>query len=206
MGKEEQYRMSFTAGGLFLRESPRIAELFLGLRDWEKVREAILKDNVLRLRTKSSSLRVSRELCNRLGCLDEDQLRILVDGSIQESAALLWMAVCRQYQFVREFAVGVIREKYLTFQYQLEPMDFDAFFNSKAAWHKDLDAITVSTQAKLRQVLFRIMTEAGLISSQNEIQAMFLTKRVVQSIARQSRDDLLVFPATETELKGLGHE
>ena len=206
MGKEEQYRMSFTAGGLFLRESPRIAELFLGLRDWGKVREAILRDNLLRLRTKSSSLRVSRELCDRLGCLDEDQLRILMEGSVQENAALLWMAVCRQYRFVKEFAVGVIREKFLTFQYQLEPMDFDAFFNSKAAWHKDLDAITASTQAKLRQVLFRIMTEAGLLSSQNAIQAMFLTKRVVQSIARQNRDDLLVFPATETELKGLGHE
>ena len=206
MGKEAQYRMSFTAGGLFLRESPRIAELFLGLRDWEKVREAIIKDNLLRLRTKSSSLRMSRELCDRLGCLDEEQLQILVDGNPQEAAALLWVAVCRQYRFVREFAVGVIREKFLTFQYQLEMTDFDAFFNSKAAWHMELDAITASTQSKLRQVLFRIMTEAGLLSSQNAIQAMFLTTRVIQSIARQNRDDLLVFPASEMELKGLGHE
>ena len=189
-----------------MREAPRIAELFLGLRNWGMVRETILKDNLLRLRTKSSGMRVSRELCDRLACLDEDQLRLLIDGSEQERAALLWLAVCRQYRFAREFAVEVIRDRFLTFQYQLELSDFDVFFNSKAAWHKDLDTIAPSTQAKLRQVFFRVLTEAGLLSSQNMIQPLFLTKRVVQSIALNNRDDLLVFPATETELKGLGHE
>jgi hypothetical protein len=201
--KSDKYSMAFTVGGLFLRESARIADRYFGLRDWKRVRDAVLKDNLLQLRTKSSAMRISRELCSRLSCLTETELRIVIEGSSQEQSALLWLAVCRQYRFVYEFASEIIREKFLSYQCELAFAEFDAFFNSKAAWHAELDGIKESTQIKLRQVLFRIMNEAGLLSQENMIQPMPLSRRVVQAIVQRSGADLSVFPAAEADIKEL---
>jgi hypothetical protein len=195
--------MSFTAGGLFLREAPRVAVLYLELRDWNKVRDAVLDKNLLQLRTKSSGIRVSRELCARLNCLSETEIQVLADGNIHEKSALLWLAVCRQYRFVFEFSTEVLRIKFLTYQRELSYGDFDSFFNSKAAWHEELDGITGSTQAKLRQVLFRILHEAGLTDSQNVLQPVLLTPRFVKLISSRTPQDLAVFLVADADLKEL---
>ena len=41
----------------------------------------------------------------------------MVEGSSQEQKAVLWLAVCRHYRFIHEFATEVLREKFLTYQY-----------------------------------------------------------------------------------------
>lgn len=193
--------MSFTTGGVFLQESIRIAELYLKLHDWKKVRAEIVNHNLLQFRTESSSKRISRELCNRLQCLDDEELEILIDGHIQDCFAVLWLAFCRQYRFVYEFAVEVVVDKFLTYQRELSYADFNACFNAKAAWHEELDKITDSTLKKLRQVLFRIMHEVGLLNSDGMIQDFLLSPRVISVIASRSAGDLSVFPISEAELK-----
>ena len=186
-----------------MRESARAAELFKQFQDWKAVRAAILEENLLQLRTKSSGMRVSRELCDRLSHLGDEELEILRDGNTAERSAILWVAVCRQYRFVHEFASEVVRGKFLTYQRDLSHADFDACFNAKAAWHSELDDITKSTQAKLRQVLFRIMHEAGLLSSENMIQSMSLSSGVARAVFRTTAEDLSVFPLAEADLKEL---
>jgi len=203
MKNPKSYSMSFTTGGLFLREAARAAELFKQFQDWKNVRAAILDENLLQLRTKSSGMRVSRELCDRLSHLGDEELEILRDGNTAERSAILWVAVCRQYRFVHEFASEVVRGKFLTYQRDLSHADFDACFNAKAAWHAELDDITKSTQAKLRQVLFRIMHEAGLLSSENVIQPMSLSSGVARAVFRKAAEDLSVFPLAEADLKEL---
>jgi len=202
MNSTEKYSMSFTTGGLFLQESPCAAELYLKLKDWKKVREVILSENLLQLRTKSSGMRVSRELCNRLCGLDNEELKILIDGHSQDRAAVLWLAACRQYRFIYEFAVEVLAGKFLAYQRELFHADFDACFNAKAAWHEELDRITDSTLAKLRQVLFRMMHEAGLLSSDGVIQTFPLSPLVISTIKKRSAGDLSVFPVAAADIKG----
>ncbi len=84
---------------------------------------------------------------------------------------------------------------------QLSFGDYDAFYNAKALWHTELDEIAQSTQHKLRQNLFRMLRDAGLISDQQHIQAAMLSPRLAQLLARRGRDDLLVFPATDNEIQ-----
>ena len=201
MNSTEKYSMSFTTGGMFLQEAPRAAELYLNLKDWKKVREVILEENLLQLRTKSSAMRVSRELCSRLSGLNDDELKVLADGNTQDRSALLWLAVCRQYRFIYEFAVEVLRGKFLTYQRELSYADFDACFNAKAAWHEELDKITDTTLAKLRQVLFRMMHEAGLLSPDGVIQAFPLSPQVISTITNRAVGDLSVFPVAEADFK-----
>jgi hypothetical protein len=58
-------------------------------------------------------LRIAHDLLPRLKSLADNQFQILLDGTRQEQQQILWMAVCKRYQIIVEFADQVIREKYL---------------------------------------------------------------------------------------------
>jgi hypothetical protein len=92
---------------------------------------------------------------SRLRTLGPDELEFLVAASHQEQAYLLWLATCRQYRFIADFAVEVLRERYITLKNDLTHEDFDSFFNRKSEWHEELDRIAPATGSKLRQVLFK---------------------------------------------------
>ena len=193
--------MSFSTGGLFHQDSVKIAGLYSDAGNWDKVREIIIQDNVLQTRTIASSQRISREICTRLMLLRDKELAVLINGSSQDQAYILWLAVCRRHRLIYEFAVEVLREKFLTLQHELNHEDFDAFFNAKASWDDTLEHISDSTRKKLRQVLFKIMREAGLLSPQNLIIPAILSSEVIQAIENTSRQDFSVFPVAESDLK-----
>jgi len=197
----DRYRLSFTTGGLFLSEAPVVVEHYLELRDWSQTRDQVRKDNLLQVRTGSAALRISKELISRLELLASDELEELVNGNARDRGYLLWVAACRRYAIIHDFAIEVLREHYLLMRRQLSFGDYDAFYNAKALWHTELDEIAQSTQHKLRQNLFRMLRDAGLISDQQHIQAAMLSPRLAQLLARRGRDDLLVFPATDNEIQ-----
>lgn len=198
----DRYRLSFTTGGLFLREAPTVVELFLHNRDWSKTRNQVLSDNLLQVRTVTASVRISKELIARLELLDSDELEELLNGSIRDRGYLLWIAACRRYDIIHDFAVEVLREHYLLLRRQISYGDYDAFYNAKALWHIELDEIAQSTQHKLRQNLFRMLRDADLISDQQYIQSAMLSPRLAKLLASRGRDDLLMFPATDKEIQG----
>ena len=146
------YNMSFTAGGLLHKEASKIAQLYQKLQNWDLVKQEALQSNTLQARTASSSVRVLREVTNRLKCLTPPQLELLANGSNQEQGLLLWIAACKRHQFIREFATEVLREKYLRLDFRLTQEDYIRFFNSKAEWDERLDALSDSTQKKIQQV------------------------------------------------------
>jgi len=197
----DRYRLSFTTGGLFLQEAPVIVERYLALRDWSQTRNQVRNDNLLQVRTAAAALRISKELIARLELLESDELEELVNGNARDRGYLLWVAACRRYAIIHDFAIEVLREHYLLLRRQLSFGDYDAFYNAKALWHTELDEIAQSTQHKLRQNLFRMLRDACLISDQQHIQAAILSPRLAQLLARRGRDDLLVFPATDNEMQ-----
>ncbi len=197
----ERYRLSFTTGGLFLREALVVAECFLNIRDWKKARDQVRQDNLLQVRTATAGTRISKEVIARLEQLDELELQALLELSPRDLAYLLWVAACRRYAFIRDFATEVLREHHLLRRRQLSFGDYDSFYNSKALWHAELDDIAPSTRHKLRQNLFRMLREAGLISEQHIIQPALLTPHLAQLLARRGRQELLVFPAAESDIQ-----
>ena len=196
-----RYRLSFTTGGLFLREAPVVVECYLSLRDWQKARDQVRQDNLLQVRTAAAATRISKEITARLDQLDELELQTLLESSLRDQASMLWVAACRRYAFIRDFATEVLREHLLLLRHQLTFGDYDSFYNTKALWHSELDEIAPSTQRKLRQNLFRMLREAGLISEQHLIQPALLSPHLAQLVARRGRHELLVFPATDNDIQ-----
>lgn len=197
----DDYQMSFTTGGLFFHESLRVAELYEKTGDWRKIRKQVLSENILQARTESSSKRRAWEICSRLALLTKNQLRLLGTGSRQEQQYLLWLAVCKRYAFIRDFSVEIIREKYLRMDLNLHRADYNIFFDEKAQWHENLDKLKDSTKNKLRQVLFKTMREAEIISPENMIIPALLTKNLVRVFAEDNQSWLTIFPVSDTEIK-----
>tara|TARA_R110001599_G_scaffold224338_2_gene423535 strand:+ start:13324 stop:13938 length:615 start_codon:yes stop_codon:yes gene_type:complete len=192
-----RYRISFTSGSLYHRESLRLAELYRELGDWDLVREEGLQRNLLQARTVSTAKRVSRESVARLRTLNDEELDVLIEGSHQDQAHILWLAVCRLYQFVADFASEVVRERFLSMKIDLKFEDFDAFFNRKSEWHDELDQVSASTRDKLRQVIFRMLREADLLTKDKTINTVILSPRLVELIRKNNPDELLLFPTFE---------
>ncbi len=201
--KNERYSMSFTTGGLFHHDSVKLTELYLKLGDWDLVRNNVIGENLLQARTLNTLKRVCREIISRLKTLSFKELQYLVDGSQKEQAYLLWLAVCRRYRFIADFAVEVLRERYITLKNDLSHEDFDSFYNRKSEWHEELDIITPSTRKKLRQVLFRILRDADLLTAKNKINAAMLSFKLLDILSQDLEQNILYFPVFDSDLKGM---
>lgn len=197
----ERYRLSFTTGGLFLQEAPMVAARYLQLGDWSATRNQLREQNLLQVRTAAAATRISKEVTARLQELSVEEVSALPDLSLRDQANLLWVAVCRRYPFIREFASEVLREHFLVLRRRLALTDFDSFLNAKALWHAELDDIARSTHLKLRQNLFRMLREADFLSDQYEIHPAQLSPHLAQLLARQGMQAFLVFPATDNDVQ-----
>ena len=198
-----KYLMSFTTGGLFYQESVNLVNLFLDKRSWPEVKETALSDNILQARTKSTAQRVLREITSRLSLLTDDQLKLLTDGTSSEQNYLLWLAVCKRYSFIQEFAVEVLREKFLCLEIMLTYDDYDYFYNKKAQWHEELENLSPTTRDKNRSVLFRILLEAELLASGNLIIPALFTKELVAVIATDNTSLFACYPISDRDIKEL---
>jgi len=198
---KKKYTMSFTAGALLHQESLTVAKVFEELGDWDAVRERVIDENLLQMRTLNASKRIFQEVSSRLKHLTPDELALLLTGNPQEQAHMLWLAICKRYRFIYDFAVEVVREKFIRLDFDLSYDDYDIFFNNKAEWHPEVAGVAESTRKKLRQVLFRMMREANLLSSDNQILPAMLTPHEVEVIAADSPSLLLAFPIPHTEIQ-----
>lgn len=197
----DTYSFSFTTGSLFFQESVEVATLFLRLRNWTSVRDAVLTDNLLHFKTTNSLKRVYREVASRLKLLCEAELNLLVCGTAQEQAHVLWIAVCRRYQLIADFAREVVRERYINFKTTLDHGDFDVFFNRKAEWHSELDRVADTTRVKGRQIVFKMLKEVGLLTFDCYINSTILSARLLQSLPAQRREDVFWFPVSPVDLR-----
>ncbi|OOO17918.1 hypothetical protein BTE56_17080 [Agrobacterium pusense] len=193
--EKHSYKMSFVVGGLFLNESIELVHLHDSAADWNETRELALARGITSLPKADSRRRILREIISRLSKLTETEVRHFAEaGDRIDQQSLLWLAVCREYRFVQEFAIEVVRERFLSLQIELPLQTFDTFFAAKAEWNEGLAKISPATRTKLRQILFRIMREAGIISPENTILASYISPQLYGIISERNPSDLHIFP------------
>jgi hypothetical protein len=192
--------MSFTTGGLFLNESFEVARLHRDGESWEDTAKRALEQGTTTLPKSASNRRSLREITNRLRTLTKQERNFLSeDADRTDQQALLWLATCRTYRFVAEFSEDVIRDRYFSYQMDLPLSAFDIALANKMEWDEGLAKLSDSTRNKLRQILFRIMREAGILSQENRIQASILSTRLKQMINDNNSTELAYFPGILTD-------
>lgn len=92
---EDDYRLSFSTGGLFVGKSVELAKIYEDVEDWTDVKKIAAERGIGQFQAKSSTARTIRELTTRLSTLSRDERTVLLAGSYAEQSALLWLALCR---------------------------------------------------------------------------------------------------------------
>lgn len=197
-----KYRMSFGTGGLFLNESVAIVRLYQELGDWTAVKKAADRQGVIPFPKKASVDRSVREIANRLEVLNADEIDLLCHGDYADQLSVIWLALCRGYRFIGEFAVELLSERFLSYRTHVAYDDFDAFYLAKAEWEPELEAISTSTRGKLRQILFRLMREAGILNREGHICRALLSPSFMALMARSDPHELRYFPGAELDRQG----
>lgn len=181
-------------GGLLSTEATVAAPLFLSLGDWPRVRAALIEDNLLHARTRATAVRLARELVQRLSVLSDAEIAYLVTALAPERGHLMWVAACRHYAFVGDFAQEVLRGHVLRGVCTVSAVDFEHFWESKELWHAELEAVRPSTRAKVRTNLFLAMRQAGLVAADGAIGPPLLSEGVHTLLDQCTPSDLRFFP------------
>ncbi|QGG41847.1 DUF1819 family protein [Aeromicrobium yanjiei] len=192
--RASRYALSFTSGTLLAGEAVVVAPIYLQERDWAATRALVKEHNLLQARVSRSSTRTLGALIPRLQVLEDSELQIVANGTSTERGHLMWVAACRLYALIGEFAEEVLRERFLTLAGTLTYEEYDSFYRSKAMWHDELDEVTDHSYQKLRQVLFKMMVEAGLLTKQGHIEPALLSARVAECLNQRTPSDIRFFP------------
>jgi hypothetical protein len=188
------YTLSFTVGGLFLFEGIELARLCGSCSSWEEVRRTVPSEIFVAKGRASSVKRIRNEVIRRLSTLSPEEIDHLASAGMKDARALMWIAACRKYRILAEFAVEVLDERLRSFQPEIRVTDFDALLDAKGVNAVEIARLAPSTRARLRSVAFRMLREAEIIDPENRVWAPGLSQPLRDMLARKPRSGLDLIP------------
>lgn len=197
------YSLGFTAASLRPELARIVAECHLATGDWHLTKDRILSTNALQCQSVNSAIRLERELRQRLLTLTADQLSLLACATAEDRGAIAWLAACKHIRFVFEFAAEALRDKLELLDPVLRPSDYETYVDNKALVHPELVALQPSSKTKIRRVLLRMLTEAGLLvtgSALGTVQRPLLSPAVFEVITRDDSSWLAGFLVPDNEI------
>jgi len=102
----------------------------------------------------------------------------MVLGNLDDAKAIILLSLVKAYSLVRDFIVEVIRSKYLLFDTVISEIDYIKFINTKSLMHNELTEITEVTAKKVKQVVFKLLEQVGLIT---QIRNGIILKPIISS-------------------------
>jgi hypothetical protein len=198
-----RYNLSFTAASLRPELARTVAECYLEVGDWDLAKERVLSSNALQCRTASGAERQERELRQRLQRLTAEQMSLLAAATAEDRAAMAWLAALKHISFAFDFASEVLREKLAAQDPILRLSDYETYVDHKSVAHPELTRLSSVSKSKIRQVLLRMLREAGLLGAGGAlgtIQRPVLSPGVVRAVVADSPHWLAGFLVPDTEI------
>lgn len=189
------YEFSFTACSLHIQEMIEFLKVEKGLiSPPEGGKSASIK-------------RKNQEFRKRLQTLTEAQTVALLEGDLITQRQLAYLSVCKLYEFFREFVLEVLGEKMILMDYQLTEGEYLSFFRRKMMDHPELEALSETTEKKVKQVVFRVLAEAGIINSAKEkvLQYQLLEPKMIHLIKDDHPKWFEVFLLNDFEISNYAH-
>jgi len=203
--QKTKYKLSFTAASALIAETLVIAEEFEKYKDWKLVKDSLEKNNLMNKVKAGTFKREFSEIKKRLSLLTPDQMKLLINGSLDDAKAMILVSLIKLYEFLYDFIIEVLRYKYMLYDRNLTEIDYNKFFNSKSIEHVELELITEATAKKIKQVVFKLLEQVGLISTTKNgiILKPILSSEVVNSIIIDEPSYLNAFLLSNEEIKSL---
>jgi hypothetical protein len=202
---KKKYKFSFTGASALIAETLVIAEEYNRLKDWKAVEKSLLDNNLLNKVKQATFKREFSEIKKRLSLLTQDQLLLMIQGSLDDAKSMILLSLVKAYSFLRDFIVEVIRNKFLLFDTVVSEIDYIKFVNAKSLSHNELNEITEVTAKKVKQVVFKLLEQVGLITQakNGSILKPILNTKVIDVIVDDDPAFLNAFLYSSEEIKSL---
>ena len=158
------YNAEISAGSLMLPESRRIAKLLLE-RPTADQWGAALKDENLLQKKPATARRQARLIRNRLEMLDDDGLRLIVEGEGELCSQIMLAAAIRHSRLLGDFLRDVYSADLRQLETTLSHRQWEAFLTECEHRDEAVSQWAESTLKKLFEVIVRILAEAKYLDS-----------------------------------------
>jgi len=201
----KKYSFSFTGASALISETLVIAKEYHKLNDWNTVQISLSDNNHLNKVKQGTFKREFSEIKKRLSLLTPNQLQLMIQGSYEEAKFMILLSLVKAYPYLFDFIVEVLLNKYLLFDRTLLNSDYTRFVNSKSLQHPELEKITEITSKKVKQVVFKLLEQVGLITNIKNgiILKPFLSSQITRVILDDDPVYLSAFLYSNQEIKVL---
>ncbi len=161
-----------------------------------------LKPEMMNRDRAKTNTREFAELYLRIKTLSSKELNLLVDGNSDDQKLLCLIAFGRAYQFFRDFMDEVVQEKVTLFDFKITDRDYNSFVSRKSIDHEELEQLAGTTKAKIKQVILKVLHQAGLIDNikDRNILVPIVDRKLEQIIAETDPNDLKLILYTEQKI------
>lgn len=158
-----EYRLGLTAEPFLYNESKSVAILKMNGNNKEEIKRKVIEDNIFQHKKAQSCKRSFLPVWTRVECLNNELLEVFINSDTRTSKLVLLYAIMKTDRLVFEFINEVYKDKIILMKDTITNNDFEFFFEQKSMQSEVLLKASDSTKAKLKQVVFKIMIDAGII-------------------------------------------
>lgn len=159
-----RYDSDLIGGSLMVRESRIVADLLLNKADDIAWKEAIMDENRLQKTRPASAKRIAQAIRKRLDRLPQSFWQLLRDGDDQLATQVAFCTALARNLLLVEFIETVVSDA-LTIQSEtLESYQWEEFLVERAYRDPKINDWAISSREKMRQVVFRMLCEVGVIA------------------------------------------
>lgn len=150
----------------------------------------------------TTNRRMVSEFKKRIDNLTKNQQDLFVNSNFSIQKHLAFLSVCKTYDILRDFVLEVVREKFLFMDFNLTETDYLSFTRRKEVHHSEIATLTDQTQYKVKQVIFKILEQAGIIDNikNKEIQLQLIDESTQRVIVEDNPEWLKVFLMSDIDI------
>lgn len=163
-----EYSIGLTGEPFLYYETKIIAKMIYEGDNPDDLRQRNIKENLMQHKAVGSLSRVNSPVFRRLAVLDKNLLEEFVNSDIDTSKFILLYAIMKTDRLVNEFISEVYKEKLLLKKEYIEKYEFDTFYEEKMLYSEKLKNASESSRHKIRQVMFKILVDSGLLKKEND--------------------------------------
>ncbi|MCX8167031.1 MAG: DUF1819 family protein [Candidatus Micrarchaeota archaeon] len=162
---KRKYTATLTSDAFLYYELKQVLKLKVqGISD-EQIRKKVMEENLFQYKSKRSLKRLLSSVMRRVKVLDDYLINMVVNDPMETGKLVNLYAIMKTSRLFYEFMNEVVREKFEYNDMVLEKKDVNSFFRHKAEQSEIVAKWTDNTISKLKQVILKILTDAGVLES-----------------------------------------
>ena len=163
MKHTKEYSAKLTGESFLLFEFKIIAKLKKDGFSDKDIRKKVLEENLFQYKFTSSISRRLTPLIQRINIIDDKLIDMLIDDPLGNGTVINLYAIMKNDRLFFEFMNEIVRERIATNNLYLEKKDINVFITEKKEQSEVVSKWTDQTIAKIKQVIFKILSESGIL-------------------------------------------